>query len=178
MQNEYIEAVAHHEAGHVAALYFLGYLDDLETVTIVPDVDDIEKGACVLRPETRLLSQHCFELWRGANASDYRRMLEHSIIFRLSGRASEARFLNTDVENVTECGADISEVEEYVGHYSDELGVDSTDILLDEFNQQAIALFEPSPLWSFVESVSQSLVKKRSLTGNEVRTIAKQIFRT
>jgi len=169
---------SHITAGHVAALYFLGYLDDLETVTIVPDVDDIEKGACVLRPETRLLSQHRFELWRGANASDYRRMLEHSIIFWLSGRASEARFLNTDVENVTWCGADISEVEEYIGHYSDELGVDPTDILLNEFNQQAIALFEPSPLWSFVESVAQSLVKKRSLTGNEVRTIAKQIFRT
>jgi hypothetical protein len=107
-----IEAVAHHEAGHVAAMYSLGYLDDLESVTVVPGERD--KGSTVVHIDSLLMPEDRYDRWPQFGEHKLRRILTHSILFWLAGRAAEARFLGIDVGNVSECGADLSEVRDHI----------------------------------------------------------------
>ena len=65
-------------------------------------------------------------------------------------------------------------------HYADVVGADPMEEAwftgaFNDFNQQAVSMFEQGTLWDFTDRVAQALVEKQSLTGDEVREISRTI---
>jgi len=157
-KHQRLEKIAHHEAGHAVIMQHFGV--EIDELSIKPNVDRMV-GVKPKTGDTNPLS---------TNPDEILARFERSVLSFLGGLAAE-HIYNGEPKNISPIGSqkDLENAKELLRAFN--LEVSSQD-LIDGFFDKVIGLLKEN--WGAVETLSQALIKKGTITGEEAAKIIEE----
>jgi len=153
-----LEKIAHHEAGHAVIMHHFGV--EIDELSIKPNVDRMA-GVKPKTGDTNPLSTNPDEIFA---------RFERSVLSFLGGLAAE-HIYNREPKNISPIGSqkDLENAKELLRAFNVEV---SPQDLIDEFFNKVVGLLKEN--WGAVETLSQALIKKGTVTGEEAVKIIEE----